>query len=78
MHCSVKVMNLKYLHNNRLTYTCKYKGGCGKTTLLKCLIGILPIDFGNVVIFGDKTDHNFSSYRINLRELGFMPQVKIF
>jgi hypothetical protein len=42
------------------------------------LIGILPIDFGDILIFGDKTDHNFSSYRINLNELGFMPQVNIF
>jgi ABC-type multidrug transport system ATPase subunit len=47
----------------------------GKTTLLKCLIGILPIDNGNIVVFGTKTDQNYCSYRMNLSKLGFMPQV---
>ena len=40
------------------------------------MIGILPIDSGEVVVFGSKTDYNFSSYRMSLNELGFMPQVK--
>ena len=61
-----------------LSYALLGESGCGKTTLLKCLIGILSIDNGKINIFGDKTDHKYSSYRINLKELGFMPQVGCF
>lgn len=46
--------------------------GCGKTTLLSCIIGMIPLDGGQIVTLGYKTKANEileAGYRI-----GYMPQ----
>jgi ABC-type multidrug transport system ATPase subunit len=46
--------------------------GCGKTTLLSCIIGMIPLDGGEIVALGHKTKANEiqkAGYRI-----GYMPQ----
>lgn len=46
--------------------------GCGKTTLLSCIIGMIPLDGGQIVTLGYKTKTNEileAGYRI-----GYMPQ----
>lgn len=41
--------------------------GCGKTTIISCLVGIIELDTGEIEIFGDAPREN------NLR-IGYMPQ----
>lgn len=46
--------------------------GCGKTTLLSCIIGMIPLNAGQIVTLGHKTKGNEilqAGYRI-----GYMPQ----
>lgn len=46
--------------------------GCGKTTLLSCIIGMIPLDGGEIIALGQKTKANEiqkAGYRI-----GYMPQ----
>lgn len=45
--------------------------GTGKSTLLKTLLGIVPIDKGTVSINGDNLNHHFDSYRTHI---GYVPQ----
>jgi ABC-type multidrug transport system ATPase subunit len=49
----------------------------GKTTLLKCLIGLSSIDSGDIDIFGSNTKHLNTLFNINIKEIGFMPQVRL-
>ena len=49
--------------------------GCGKTTLLKCLLGLIDSDSGEVLIDEDLVNHE-NRFNIDLNKLGFMPQVK--
>nr|UOU03364.1 ATP-binding cassette subfamily H-like 2 [Brachionus rubens] len=46
--------------------------GCGKTTLLKCLIGILEHDKGEIYV--DQELLHKQNKKINLQNLGYMPQ----
>lgn len=49
--------------------------GCGKTTLLKCLLGLIGIDSGDIHIHDELTSADRKkSFRIDLSKLGFMPQ----
>lgn len=49
--------------------------GCGKTTLLKCLIGLLDINSGQIIIDNELKNNNRSSnFRISYNKLGYMPQ----
>jgi NitT/TauT family transport system ATP-binding protein len=43
--------------------------GCGKTTLLRIVAGLLPVDRGDVSIFGESV-----SYAIEAKHIGFVPQ----
>ena len=46
--------------------------GCGKTTLLSCIIGMIPLEGGQIIALGQKTQANEiqkAGYRI-----GYMPQ----
>ncbi|MCQ2353240.1 MAG: ribosome-associated ATPase/putative transporter RbbA [Victivallaceae bacterium] len=45
--------------------------GCGKTTTMRMLTGLLPVTEGNAEIFGVKADHNTMASRLNL---GYMTQ----
>lgn len=44
--------------------------GCGKTTLLKSILGHLPLESGEISIFG----HNIKDKEANNIKVGFMPQ----
>lgn len=44
--------------------------GCGKTTLLSCIVGMIPLNSGNISVFGDET---FSPKK-TLKRIGYMPQ----
>ncbi|KAI5703765.1 hypothetical protein M8J75_015855 [Diaphorina citri] len=46
--------------------------GCGKTTLLKCLLGLLPIDQGEIWILGGKP--NTKNSGVPGFQVGYMPQ----
>ncbi len=45
--------------------------GCGKTTTMRMLTGLLPVTEGNAEIFGVSTGHNTMASRLNL---GYMTQ----
>lgn len=42
--------------------------GCGKTTLLSCLVGVLEADSGEIKIFGESINKSTNT------KIGFMPQ----
>jgi ABC-type multidrug transport system ATPase subunit len=42
--------------------------GCGKTTLISSLVGVLPVDNGDVRIFGESINKSTND------RIGFMPQ----
>ncbi|XP_064595500.1 ABC transporter G family member 23-like [Liolophura sinensis] len=46
--------------------------GCGKTTLLRCIIGRLNIDYGNIVVLGDTP--GAKNHGIPGNMVGYMPQ----
>jgi ABC-type multidrug transport system ATPase subunit len=46
--------------------------GCGKTTLLSCIIGMNSLDYGKIVVLGEKVKPN-KTLKSCLR-IGFMPQ----
>lgn len=48
-------------------YALMGSSGCGKTTLISCLVGILNLDRGKIEVFGEPT-------RRNQRRIGYMPQ----
>ncbi|XP_070505528.1 ABC transporter G family member 20-like [Chironomus tepperi] len=46
--------------------------GCGKTTLLSCIIGMIPLDSGKINVFGNEITH--FSLQKNGKRIGYMPQ----
>jgi ABC-type multidrug transport system ATPase subunit len=48
--------------------------GCGKTTLLKCLLGLLDTDNGEILIDDELVNSN-NRFNVDLNKIGFMPQV---
>jgi ABC-type multidrug transport system ATPase subunit len=46
--------------------------GCGKTTLLSCIVGILDLDGGEIKVFGQTTGQNL--LKGFGHKIGFMPQ----
>ena len=47
--------------------------GCGKTTLLRCILSSLEPDYGEITVLGMKPGITFS--RVPGRDVGYMPQV---
>lgn len=50
-----------------MIYALMGSSGCGKTTLISCLVGISNLDSGDIEIFGEPTRQNKS-------RIGYMPQ----
>jgi ABC-type polar amino acid transport system ATPase subunit len=51
---------------------------CGKTTLIKCLIGLITIDEGKIQVHNDlKPSNSKGNFNLKLKKLGFMSQVTI-
>lgn len=48
--------------------------GAGKSTLLETLLGIRPVDYGNIYLNSDDLRHNFNIYRT---QIGYVPQQDI-
>lgn len=46
----------------------------GKTTLLKCLIGLIDVDNGTILIDNELKNNKNDFFNINLKKFGFMPQ----
>ena len=49
--------------------------GCGKTTLLRCVLGQLPIHLGHVLILGRFPGAR--GHTVPGKDVGYMPQVCI-
>ena len=45
--------------------------GCGKTTLIKCILGLNVVEFGDILVSGNSVKKNFL-YR---EKIGYMPQI---
>ena len=45
--------------------------GCGKTTLIKCILGLNVIETGDILVDGKSVKDDYL-YR---REIGYMPQI---
>lgn len=46
--------------------------GCGKTTLLRCIVGRLQLNRGEVMVLGDRPGAR--GHQVPGRAVGFMPQ----
>lgn len=49
------------------------RNGVGKTTLLKCLMGLLPIDSGEIIYDGKPLQHHSAEHRPH-HGIGYVPQ----
>ena len=50
--------------------------GCGKTTLLRCCLGFIRPNKGNIAVLGNPPDSRGTS--IPGKDLGYMPQVMCY
>ncbi|CRL04755.1 CLUMA_CG017815, isoform A [Clunio marinus] len=48
-------------------YALMGSSGCGKTTLISCIVGTNTLDRGNITVFGDRV-------KANVNKIGYMPQ----
>lgn len=53
---------------NNFSYSMMGASGCGKTTLISCLVGINQLDSGTIEVFGEDV------YRLKKSRIGYMPQ----
>ena len=49
--------------------------GCGKTTLLRCILSSLEPDYGEITVLG--TEPGTRSSHVPGKDVGYMPQVTI-
>ena len=49
--------------------------GCGKTTLLRCILSSLEPDYGEITVLG--MEPGIRSSNVPGRDVGYMPQVAI-
>ena len=49
--------------------------GCGKTTLLRCILSSLEPDYGEITVLG--MEPGIRSSNVPGRDVGYMPQVSI-
>lgn len=47
--------------------------GCGKTTLLRCIVGRLQVDSGNIIVLGNRPGAR--GHEVPGSLVGYMPQV---
>ena len=63
-----------------LFFLCSYgllgSSGCGKTTLLRCILGRLNLAMGEVVVLGRSP--GAKGHRVPGRDVGYMPQVSSY
>ena len=48
--------------------------GCGKTTLLRCILSSLDPDYGEITVLG--LEPGITQSRVPGRDIGYMPQVR--
>jgi ABC-type multidrug transport system ATPase subunit len=65
-------LNLACLIFNR--YSLLGASGCGKTTILSCVVGLKELDCGEITVLGAKPGSNGSG--VPGKRVGYMPQVK--
>lgn len=58
--------------SNLFSYGLLGSSGCGKTTILSCIVGIKKFKEGEIRVFGEKIDGVLGD------KVGYMPQVEIF
>lgn len=58
--------------SNSCSYALLGASGCGKTTLLSCIVGIQQIDSGRISVLGEVASENLTN-KIG-HKIGFMPQ----
>jgi ABC-type cobalamin/Fe3+-siderophores transport system ATPase subunit len=68
--CSIKLSN----PNSYFSYSLLGSSGCGKTTLLNCVVGMKHLNSGKILVFGAKTGTKASG--VPGKRVGFMPQVQ--
>jgi len=57
-------------------YSLLGSSGCGKTTLLSCIVGIRTVESGEILIYGAKPGTAESG--VPGKRVGFMPQVLFY
>lgn len=76
LKCFCNHLNIKYIHKLLLVYF-RYgllgPSGCGKTTLLRCIVGRLQVDSGNIIVLGNRPGAR--GHKVPGSLVGYMPQV---
>lgn len=76
MYVSRRLQKTKLTNGINIYTVCRYAligaSGCGKTTLLSCMLGMIPLDSGKMTIFGQEIKTN-EIYKVG-RRVGYMPQ----
>jgi len=67
---SSNIFEKNFIHNRKI-FMQKIQG-CGKTTLLSCIIGMIPLESGKINVFGNEITH--LSLQRNGKRIGYMPQ----
>ena len=81
MHCCLLASILFSYHlfpNPHVLLSLRYgllgSSGCGKTTLLRCILGRLQLASGSVLVFGRQP--GTMGHNVPGRGVGYMPQVR--
>jgi phospholipid/cholesterol/gamma-HCH transport system ATP-binding protein len=69
----LKKINLELTHGENLVVL--GKSGSGKSVLIKCMVGLIPIDGGEIIIQGDNiTEMKMAQLNIARKKIGFLFQ----
>jgi len=71
--CPVLRMTCPHHHLSVFSFRLLGASGCGKTTLLRCILSSLDPDYGDITLLG--SEPGITQSHVPGRDVGYMPQV---